>query len=73
MKVQVTYRKHNPTTSSGHCLEITRLYFGTDAEIAEMENWCKDKISTGLVLDFGDKALSGDDLDKSLGIPDSLN
>ena len=63
MKTQLTYKRLNPTTVSGDCLEVKIIYSSFDtAEIDKMEEYYKQNVGYALITD--DKkinALRGDE------------
>ena len=53
MKSVTTYHVNTPTTSDGHSITITTVYYGTEEEIEYMKNCCKESFGSGLVQEFG--------------------
>lgn len=51
MKIQVTYRRNLPTTVNGDSIKITYLYTGSKEEIDEIEQMCKNRVGSAVVID----------------------
>ena len=60
MKTQITYKRNNPCTMIGECLEVTITYSSFDkAEIDKMEEYYKQNIGYALIVDDSKEQTDG--------------
>ena len=51
MKITQTWEKHKPDTINGSSITMKFTYQGSDEEIKEVEDWCKQNISTATIFE----------------------
>lgn len=51
MKVTQTWEKHEPTTTSGASVSVLFMYQGTDEEIEDVIEWCKQNIGYAKIME----------------------
>lgn len=62
MKTQITYKRLNPTTVNGDCLEVKISYSSFDTtEIDKMEEYYKQNIGYALIVDDSKEQEDGKD------------
>ena len=51
MKVIQTWEKNKPNTTTGASITIKYIYQGTDEEIEELIEWCKQNIGYAKIME----------------------